>query len=239
MEFTKPQVISARISDKYYLSESEKYLLVKIELIEPNKIEFVAGQYLNIKVEEKGTRRSYSILSTPDVDHSVTLLADLSPGGVGSGFLKTIQPGDEVELLAPLGRFVVDQQDEKYLFVATGSGIVPIMSMINDLLIEKNTKKQVRLHWGMRYESDVFWLDNLERLTREYPNFVFDLVLSKPNDGWQLCWGRVTDCLRRDIEDASSWSAYLCGNNNMLDDVRKLLIERGMSEEKIHTEKFY
>lgn len=239
MENTKPMIYKARIVDKYYLDESGKYLMVKMGLIEPSEVKFEAGQYLNIKVNEQGLRKSYSIVNTPDVDHTVTILADLSPDGVGSRFLRDVQIGSDVELLMPLGRFVVEDQRDSLLFVATGSGIVPVMCMINDLLINKRDKRKIRLHWGMRYEKELFWIDNLERLSEEYDNFVFDLVLSKPNDGWKLCWGRVTDCISRDFQDMSGWSAYICGNNNMIHDVEELLTQKGVNPERIHYEKFY
>lgn len=239
MEFEKPQQYRARVVEKYYLDEGEKFLLIKFGLVEPYEVKFRAGQYLNIKINDQGLRRSYSIVSTPEVDHTVSVLADISPDGVGSRFLKEIEIGDMTELLMPLGRFVVQDQGDKLLFVATGAGIAPIMSMINDLLINRRESRPMRLHWGMRYEKDLFWIDNLERLMTEHDNFVFDLVLSKPNDGWKLCWGRVTDCIERDFMDTQGWSAYLCGGDSMIDDMKKLLKSKGMGEGHIHQERFY
>lgn len=239
MEFERPRAYRARLSDSYYLDEGKKFLLLKFELVTPNNVKYLAGQYLNIKINDVGVRRSYSIVSTPDMSHSVSILADISPDGQGSRFLRDLKHGSEVELLMPMGRFVVEGAGEKLLFVATGAGIAPIMAMINDLLVNKKEQRPVRLHWGMRYEKDLFWIDNMERLMEEYDNFVFDLVVSKPNDGWKLCWGRVTDCIARDFENMDGWSAYLCGGDSMIADVKTLLVSKGMDEGLIHQERFY
>ena len=245
MEFVKAQKFVARVSDKYFLAENERYLFVKLELVTPDIISFVAGQYVSIKVNEQGMRRSYSVVSSPDDDHGVNLVAAMIPEGLGTGYLRKLKPGDEVEVLGPLGRFVVNETSpevaqSKLLFVATGSGIAPIWSMINDLLINKRESRQVRLHWGMRSEQELFWVDNWERLAEAHQNFVFDIVLSQPSEEWELCNGHVQDCLKRDFvkEGLREWEGYVCGNPEMVDEVTALLPTLGMNPANIYHEKF-
>ncbi|KKU45215.1 MAG: hypothetical protein UX64_C0033G0004 [Microgenomates group bacterium GW2011_GWC2_46_7] len=241
MDIAKPQHFTARVSEKYYLTENERFLLVKFELVKPDRISFLAGQYVSLLVNEKGERRSYSIASTPDENHGFQLLAEMVEKGAGSEFLRNIEIGASVELVAPLGKFVVSEETRsKLLFVATGSGIVPIWSMINDLLINKQEKRQIRLHWGVAREEDIFWFDNLERLAEAHPNFVFDLVLSKPSEDWTLCRGHVQDCLQRDFADTglAGWEGYLCGGVKMVEETSKVLTELKMDPTKIHNEKF-
>jgi NAD(P)H-flavin reductase len=231
---------TVRVSDKYYLTENKRFLLIKLELVKPDRIEFEAGQYVSVKINEVGERRSYSIASTPDNNHGFSLVAEMVAGGRGSEYWQNIKVGAEVELLAPLGKFMVRGIKEKLLFVATGSGIVPIWCMINDLLINKKETRPVRLHWGMRSEDDLFWVDNLERLAEEHPNFVFDIVLSKPSEGWGLCSGHVQDCLNRDFASESliDWEGYVCGNQKMVESTATTLQALGMKQENIYHEKF-
>lgn len=248
MELAQPQKFTARVSEKYYLSESERFLFVSFELVLPDRIEFRAGQYVSLKINEQGERRSYSIASSPDDNHGFHLVAEMVPEGHGSHYLKNIKLGEVVEVLAPLGRFAVPPspmasegqgQMKKLLFVATGSGIIPIYSMINDLLINKHETRQMRLNWGMRSEEDIFWFDNFERLMENYPNFVFDPVLSRPGEEWSLCSGHVQDCLKRDfVSGLADWESYVCGNPTMVEDLVKLLLEMGMAQDDIHHEKF-
>jgi NAD(P)H-flavin reductase len=237
-----PQKFVTRVSEKYFLTEKENFLLIKLALLEENNtLIFQAGQYVSLKINENGERRSYSIANTPEVDHAITLVAEMLPEGKGSTYLKNLKLGDEVELLAPLGQFVVSEQESNLLFVATGSGIVPLYTMICDELINKRNKSQMRLHWGMRSEEDLFWLDNLARLSLAHSNFVFDVVLSLPKEGWNLCVGHVQDCLRRDMAGSTvqdNWSDYVCGNPKMVSEVSQLLVELGMSKERVMYEKY-
>ena len=235
--------LEARLSDKYYINESERFLLLKFELVEPNEIVFEAGQYVSIKINELGERRSYSIASTPDNTHGFYLLVEIVPDGKGSEYLSSLALGEEVEVLGPLGKFVVVSSQEanvKRLFVATGSGIVPIWSMINDQLINKKSLAPIRLHWGMKREEDLFWMDNLERLSEAHPNFVYDIVLSKASDSWDLCTGHVQDCLMRDFPNGelSNWEGYVCGSQEIVKDVCAKLEELKMKKEYIYHEKF-
>lgn len=247
MEFAKPQKYRVKLSEKYFLTENKHFLLLKFELMKPNRLQFVAGQYMSFALSEGGMRRSYSIASTPDITHGFSIVAEMVEHGKGSEFLKSLDVGQEIEVLGPLGRFVVtESSQEKILFVATGSGIVPIYSMINDLLINKHETRQVRLHWGMRSEAELFYIDNFERLMEAHPNFVFDPVLSRPSSNWSLCSGHVQDCLKRDFPSASSgqvgglvdWRGYVCGNPTMVEQVISLLAELGMHSEHIYHEKF-
>lgn len=242
MEFAKPQKFTARVSDKYFVSDNQKYLYLKFELVLPDRMQFQAGQYISLKVNEQGERRSYSIASTPDLNHGFHILAEVIPGGKGSEYLKGLKNGDVIEMLGPLGRFVPSMEGaSKYLFVATGSGIVPIYSIINDLLVNKHETKQIRLHWGLRDERHMFWFDNLERLMELYPNFVFDPVLSQPETEWRLCSGHVQDCLTRDFPAQGAlkdWQGYVCGNPEMVEQVTAKLEELGMEAKVIHHEKF-
>jgi len=108
-----------------------------------------------------------------------------------------------------------------------------------DLLINKKEKRSMWLHWGLRYEESVFWFDDFARVAQEYDNFNFDLTLSKPPEEWKLCRGYVTKCMVDHHKDFSKMGIYLCGGKNMIEDMTKLLINKGVSNKRIHREQFY
>lgn len=252
MEFSQPQKYTARVSDKYFVSDNQRFLYIKFELVLPDRISYQAGQYVSLKISEQGERRSYSIANTPDNTHGFHLLIEMVREGKGSKYVQNLEIGEVVEVMAPLGKFVIS--DEKYssipviqspsklLFVATGSGIVPIYAMINELLLNKNETRQMRLHWGMRSEEDLFFVDNLARLAETHPNFVFDIVLSRPSEEWDLCVGHVQDCLRRDFPvdgpGLGGWEGYVCGSPERVLDICLTLETLGMEKQNIYHEKF-
>lgn len=239
MNLPRPQQMTARLEDK--IVHNPKFIQYTFELLEPHRMEFAAGQYVSVKVDEQGHRRSYSICSTPDVQHGFELLIDMAPQGVGVKYLEGLQFGAEVSVLGPLGVFtMVDNPEEKsVVYIATGSGIAPIRSMILDQLQVKQDKRPIKLYWGLRHETDMFWLLEFYELSQSFPNFSFHPVLSKPEtEEWTLCKGRVTDCLvnHPDLENAGY---YICGNERMLADVIALLEKKGINQSHIHHEKFY
>lgn len=233
-----PQQFKARIEDR--VVHNDKFMTVSFELIEPNRMPFQAGQYVSIKVDEAGTRRSYSIASRPDIDHGFELAIDVTPGGVGTTFLQNSPIGTEVSVLGPMGAFVIedDPTEKAIVLVATGSGIAPLRSMLLDLLQVKGDTRPIRLHWGIRYVESLFWENDFQDLVEAYPNFSFDPVISRASEGWTLCRGRVTDCLaHHELPPEAGY--YLCGGKPMIESVSQLLAERGVGPEHIHHEKFF
>lgn len=212
-----------------------KYHLLEIELVQPGTIEFLAGQYISIDVGD-GVRRSYSIASAPAKNYALDLCVDITPGGKGTTYLKSLKPGDEVKFLGPLGRFILEPE-KKLLFVATGCGITPLKSMIFHLLEDKKDQREMWLYWGLRYAEEMFWEEEFREINEFYPNFHYRLILSKPPEKWPLASGHVTDEIR-EMQLGSEWGAYLCGNPAMLEEATKILIDKGVSEKQIHFEKF-
>ncbi len=238
------QWFRARVADKQMLAS--KFLWVHLELVQPDRIEFTAGQYIMMRVPGLTGLRQYSISSAPSMNHGVELLVDIGPQGLGSKYLQELRPGDEVEFMGPGGRFVITENtegtegtEEELWFVVTGSGISSIKSMILDLLVDKKDTRPMWLHWGLRYPEDVFWFTELAELAEEYDNFTFDPVLSKPNLGWKFCQGHVTECVVKHHTDFSGAAAYLCGNKGMIVEVSKILQDKGVTAERIHSEEYY
>lgn len=251
-----PRPFTAKLADK--IEHNPKFTQYFFELVEPNKLEFQAGQYVSIQVSPDGHRRSYSICSSPEKDHGFELMVELGPFGIGVQFLKNLQFGQEMNCLGPMGMFtIVDQPsaaiegaeaaedvtttasaETPIVLVATGSGIAPFRSMILDQLQVKKSKRQIMLHWGLREVVDMAWEDEFEELAEDFPNFRFHPVISHPTPDWPLCQGRVTDCLYvHGLLPEADY--YLCGSAPMIEDVWKLLMSRGVSEAKLHREKFY
>jgi Na+-transporting NADH:ubiquinone oxidoreductase subunit F len=232
----KPQQFTAKLADKIILNE--KFVQYSFELIQPNTMEFEAGQYISLALPQGNLRRSYSICSAPSNTHGFELLIDQGPNGPGCLYLQSLKFGEEIRFLSPLGLFTIKEPTAPIILVATGSGIAPMRSMLLDLLQTKSSQQAILLQWGMRHEADLFWLEEFSELSDQFPNFRFHPVISQPTPKWPLCRGRVTDCLSvHDLVPTAQY--YLCGNSQMLDDVMNVLIKRGVAQQNLHHEKFH
>lgn len=232
----------SKVSETRHLND--KFVHIVLELVEPSRMTFTAGQYILLEVPGIDQKKSYSIASAPGIDHRIELLVDISPQGPASKYLDAVKPGDEVSFFAPAGRFIPESQEtpigkeEKSLvFVATGSGIAPLRGMIFHLLQEVQDPRPMTLYWGLRKEDDLIWADEFQGLSKSFPQFTFHPVLSRATDAWPLCRGRVTDCLLIHPFDATA-GYYLCGNRGMIEDVSALLLDRHIQPEHIHREQF-
>lgn len=235
-----PQILNAKLIKKENLTGS--YWLFSLEFQDP--YDFLAGQYVSIKVASDGTRRSYSIASPPD-GKTIELLIDVSPGGVGSKYFLSLNEGEVVETLGPVGifTFVTKSPKPNRMFIATGSGIAPLRAMTLDSLHKKMALGEVRLLWGMRHEEDLFWQEEFVQLNREFANFSYQVVLSKPSENWHGESGHVEDCLRKGFmiqeRDLGSWEFFLCGGQEMIMETGAYLASQGAAKENIHFEKFF
>lgn len=195
------------------------------------------GQFICIKVANDRIN-SYSIASS-EGENKYSLLVDTSPGGPGSKYFENLKPGDEMNFLGPFGTFFFKHDNTGHIvFSGTGSGCAPLRSMIDHLLKVDRVQKPITLYLGLRYQTDIFWQDYFTKLSHEYPNFKFILVISRPDASWPGKSGHVVDYISQDFSDASSLAAYLCGNISMIKEAAEILISRGISREKIYTEKY-
>lgn len=236
----RPQEYTAIFEDKQVYNE--KFTHLHFELKNPHTLNFKAGQFVSILVDDDGTRRAYSICSDPDINHGIEILLDVTPQGKGVTYLQNLQFGDEIKFLAPMGRFVIDEEEanqaEALALVGTGSGVAPLRSMIIDQLKNKQDQRPITLYWGLRYAKHLVWQDDFSRWSKQYPNFDFHPTLSRAEKGWPLCRGRVTHCLQVH-ELLPNAAYYLCGGRAMINDVKQVLSKRGVPLDNIHHEKFF
>lgn len=237
------EIFTAALSEKQVVGG--KFVHMVFELIQPHRIAFTAGQYILLDVPGDLHKKSYSIASSPTDDHKIELLVDVTPHGNGTRYLETLELGGHIQFRAPIGVFTMHQQDTEIgqaetsvVFVATGSGITSLRSMILDQLQTRDDKRKMVLYWGLRNESNLFWEEDFQSLSESFPNFVFHPVMSQASDSWPFCRGRVTDCLAIHAQ-AEKAGYYLCGNRAMIDDVQTLLLEKGVEKQHIHHEQYY
>lgn len=201
-----------------------------LEMVEPSSLSFQAGQSIAVAVPDATSSstllRYFSLASPPRSSRHLVLLLNGQDGGKGSTFLLKNDIGNEVQVFGPYGSFILQSEpDRELLFVGTGTGVAPLWSMMATLL-EESSSQPVKLLWGLRSESDRYYLQELEAWTTRHKNFSYVLTLSKPGAAWQGKKGRVTDLLQ-ELSTVDHLAVYVCGNRAMVKEVNDLLREKG------------
>lgn len=201
---------------------------------------FQAGQFVTIKIDDKVPPcfRAYSIASSPLTETTeFKLCVKLMPGGRGSNWLYNLKVGDTANFIGPNGYFTFKESTKNVIFVATGTGVAPFMSTIEDE-INKGSEQKLELIFGVRHIKDIFYKEWLDEL-KSRGNFDYTITLSQPEDeSWQGSKGRVTELLKTHNFDPENTIFYICGLKDMIDAVTAILKEKGVPEDSIHFEKY-
>ena len=201
---------------------------------------YQAGQFFTMKVadgQSPPANRSYSIASAPSETAHFRLCVKLIENGRGSEFLRNMKVGDHANFMAPLGRFVLKGVHENVVMVATGTGLAPFMGMIPTLL-EQGFPHKLTLIFGVRFEKDLFYVDQVKAWEEKYENFEAKITLSRPEENWTGLTGRVTDHFEELDVDPEKTCLYICGVGAMVKDMVEHAKNKGFTKEKIHHEKF-
>jgi ferredoxin-NADP reductase len=203
-----------------------------------NPLVYQPGQYISVKVSDQKIN-AYSIVTGNSPDQ-FELLVDTSPGGVGSNFFENLKAGQTISYIGPFGIFTLKPDDgaTHLLFLGTGSGCSPLRALIESALKTQKLTIPLTFYVGLRYQEDIFWQEYFQKLSTDYPNFTYKLCLSQPPPDWSGNIGHLTDFLKKDFPDASGCSAYLCGNNPMMVEAKKILLELGCPPKRIYQEQF-
>jgi ferredoxin--NADP+ reductase len=212
---------------------------------------FEPGQYVTIgvKVGEKWVQRPYSIASSARaLDDGYELYLRLVRGGAFTPLAFALPIGHRLRVLAPKGRFTLQENDSRtHLFVSSGTGIAPFVSMARTLLDDGAPRRAIYLN-GVSYVSDLGYRDIIDGWNSSgvYPA-TYVPTISRPhepaNAGWSGRTGRVESIVRaalRDLGvDPSNAVAYLCGNPEMIVAAERELSAYGLSDEAIHKELYW
>jgi len=206
---------------------------------------FLAGQYITLQTEidEALTRRSYSLCSTPKSGDIRVSVKEVENGTFSTYANTKLKAGDIIEIKVPEGDFQLKPEANKnYIAFAAGSGITPILSMIQSTLEDEPSAK-FTLVYGNKTAADTIFYDDLNALKEKYPTqFKLHYIFSREDVKNQLR-GRidksVTNYFVKNMYKETSFdAAFLCGPEEMIHEVSNTLKANNFTEENVHFELF-
>lgn len=220
--------------------------IVRLRLQLDEALPYKAGQFAELSLDGlPGVARSYSFATAPQADATVSFFVRQVPQGQFSGHVGTHNlVGQRASVQGPLGEFWLRPGQGPLLMVAGGSGLAPILAMLEDARAQ-GTQRPVTLLFGARTQADLYAQDTLAQLARDWPaglRFVPVLSAEPEGSGWRGERGLVGERVAHELAAmgaaADHAQAYLCGPPPMVDAVSASLQQRGWSRERIHADRF-
>jgi len=213
---------------------------------------FVPGQYMTLGVVADGKmlQRPYSIASAPSSADILgyEMFVRHVPVVRFTTALWRLQVGHRARLIGPKGKFMLEPDDERtHLYVSTGTGIAPFLSMIRETMAEGKPRETVLLN-GCSFADELGYRAELEAWEQD-PAYRLAYVptISRPNDprnaGWAGRTGRVEQVITDTCRDLGlvpdKTVVYICGNPEMILNVERTLMERDFPEFHVKKELYW
>lgn len=191
--------------------------------------------YVHATIDGKAVKRPYTPSSLPGVTGFFDLTVKRYATGVVSKHLHDLRVGDTVLMSGPNpGGHWVDGMAKRVGFVAGGTGITPMISIIRWILT-KRIETELFLVFANKTKADIIFREEWKRAAQEHPSFHCYHILEQPPPGWPEGTGRVTiDILRQHLPAPSPETrVFLCGPPPMVDALETTLRDLGYPEQAI------
>jgi aquacobalamin reductase/NAD(P)H-flavin reductase len=217
----------------------------KILLKPDEKVDFIAGQYLNFIMSDED-KRPFSIASSPNSElielQIGAFIADSYPMQVIESIKASHASGEAVTIEIPLGHAQLRTESERpLLLLAGGTGFSYIKSMF-EYLAEQKSQRHVMVYWGLREESAVYELEKTIATIGKLPHANFIPVIENVNasteNPWQGKTGLVHQAAMHDIVSFEPYDIYLAGRFDMVGAIRSDFVEHGALLEHMYADAF-
>jgi ferredoxin-NADP reductase/MOSC domain-containing protein YiiM/ferredoxin len=227
--------------------ESDSVISIRLE--DPDGAALPAarpGQYLTLRIQpdngEKSVLRNYSLSGAPDAGY-YRITVKRERDGAASGYLHTrLAVGDQLDIAAPRGTFILDRTHAPVLLISAGIGATPVLAMLQALAEEHSDREIWWLH-GARSGRDHSFAAETRTLLASLPNVRAHVYYSRPGphdrEGRDFdSAGRLTPSVLAELEPPRDAEAYLCGPTRFMDEISAGLAAMGIDASHIHTEPF-
>ena len=204
------------------------------------------GQYLTLRVQPpdapRALLRNYSLCGAPDAG-VLRIAVKREHDGVVSGYLhRHVRVGDQLDVAAPRGTFLLDTGDAPLVLISAGIGVTPVLAMLRALALERSDRRIWWLH-AARSRSEQAFAAEARSLLAALPRAASRVCFSHPGDQDRQGEdfdraGRLTPAALAELELPEDARAYVCGPAPFMDEMSAGLAALGLDAAHIHTEPF-
>jgi len=212
----------------------------------PAGFDFKAGQAVEVLLADPAggandIGHAFSIVSAPFEDELV--VATRMRDSAYKKALKALAPGAAVRLDGPFGSLTLhNKRSRAAIFIAGGIGITPFVSMTRQATRDR-LAQQIVLLYSNRRPEDAAFLDELEKLQADNPNFRLVATMTEMAKSSRRWDGerRMIDAqlVREATRNLPDPIFYVAGPPAMVDAIRKTLAQARIDDDDIRSEDFY
>jgi len=221
----------------------------KVLLKPSEKVDFIAGQYLNFVMSDED-KRPFSIASSPNSDLIELQIGAFVADSYPMQVIERIKSSLEITIEIPLGNAQLRTESERpLLLLAGGTGFSYIKSMF-EYLAEQNSQRHIMVYWGLREESAIYELEktiatigklahaNFIPVIENISENVSENVNENSGKPWQGKTGLVHQAVMHDIISLEPYDIYLAGRFDMVGAIRSDFVEHGALLEHMYADAF-
>ena len=202
-------------------------------------IAFQPGQWVSLKLpvgERPPLNRAYSMAAPGTPSGELTLVFDRVPEGIGSNYLYTLKPGNEVLLSGPYGNFVLPRQlDRELILITRYTGLVPVRCFLKELYAQRQTAPIILIAVAPA-EDELLFHQELLTLSVTHPGFRYLPLVAA--GGEQQGVDLTVSMLRPLVEGTPKVIPMLCGTKGFVRPLRAYFVGLGYSRKEIKTETY-
>ena len=235
---SEPQSWECRVAAVEKISSTVARLDITAEHSEQGPPAYLPGQYVHLSVPGTAERRSYSFANPPHVTDSYSFYIKVLDQGVMSAYVgERASAGDAITMTGPFGRFYLRGPERPILMVAGGTGLAPMMSMMDHMIEVGATSQPIHLLCGANQVDELFCLDRLAAYRDSGLDLTTEFAVVEGADDWDGSVGHVTQFLRDELISAGV-DVYLCGPPPMIEAGQSWLADKNVDDKLVHVEKF-
>lgn len=196
-----------------------------------------AGQYIKYQLplnsaDDRGDTRYFTVSSAPyEGDIRITTRLAAEKGSTFKAALSTLPVGGQIEAAEPKGKFVMQEPDAGYVFVAGGIGITPYRSILLDLA-HRQQPMNIVLLYANRSQDNIPFKDELDQLAQDHPSLSIEYIIEPE----RIQLSHIQKAAEKLAKDNVYY--YVSGPEPMVEAFEKLLLENGYDEDHLKTDFF-
>lgn len=223
---------TAKVVDVYDVTPDVKGFRLRVP---GHEFSFEPGQHTTIRFEsgDESVVRPYTPTNLPGSDE-IALTIRRYEDGLASSYMHTKRPGGEVTIGPIEGNLTLDNPDRDVAFLASGTGLTPLLSILRQYLRDGSGHAEVV--FGESREETIIHRETLNELAANHTNLDVTFTLSDPNWEWTGRAGYVQEHLEELFDDFENRDFYICGVPPMVVETKAALKELGSPDKRIHSE---